>query len=166
MIFLFIQVLLVYLYKCWFIVEFDCFIYDFIIFINLCSYGEYLMKNRDPLKVMIGLHVKEAREAAGLTQAKLAEEIDKSTTFISSLENGTCGANIQTIISICDVLKCSSDYILFEKMHSENDTHLIQYQNLIKDLTPEEMDLVQNVVHATVLSLKQNGSFSKNKKEL
>lgn len=161
----FVQVLLIFMYKYYFVVKCNDFIYDFIILIYLCSYGEYLMKNRDPLKVMIGLHVKEAREAAGLTQAKLAEEIDKSTTFISSLENGTCGANIRTIISICDVLKCSSDFILFEKRHSENSSHLLQYQNLIKDLTPEEMDLIQNVVHAAVLSLKQSGHLANDKKE-
>ena len=122
------------------------------------------MKKRDPLRVMIGSHVKEAREAAGLTQAKLAEEIDKSTTFISSLENGTCGANVQTIIDICNALKCSSDFLLFEKMHSDHYEHLIKYQNMTKDLTPSEINLVHNIVQATVISLKQNENTSKSTK--
>ena len=70
------------------------------------------MKERKEMNVRIGERVKISREAAGLTQEKLAEYIDVSVQYISDLERGVVGSSVKTMIKLCNVLKVSSDYSL------------------------------------------------------
>ncbi len=70
------------------------------------------MDMKKSLNVEIGNRIRISRECAGLTQEELAEEINRSTQFISTIERGVAGASLETIISICDVLSVSSDWLL------------------------------------------------------
>lgn len=60
----------------------------------------------------IGMRIKLAREKAGITQEQLAEEINKSLSFISMLEQGRCGAKINTLKGICLALNVSADFLI------------------------------------------------------
>ncbi len=51
----------------------------------------------------IGLRVKRSREAAGLTQEKLAELIDRSKEAVSNIERGVSLPGLDTIQTICEV---------------------------------------------------------------
>ena len=115
------------------------------------------MVKRDPLNQFIGSRVKTARQNAGLTQSALAERIDKSTTFIGSLETGVNGLSVPTLLKICEVLHVSPDYLLVEHP-SGNDAHLKLYLERIKSLDPSESELVENVTIALIDSLKKNSS--------
>ncbi|KAA0123442.1 XRE family transcriptional regulator [Methylobacterium sp. P1-11] len=57
------------------------------------------------LNKTIGLRVKRAREAAGLTQERLAELIDRSKEAVSNIERGVSLPGLDTIQTICDVTK-------------------------------------------------------------
>lgn len=70
------------------------------------------MESKKMLNIEVGNRIRIARERAGLTQERLAEEIDRSTQFISTIERGIAGPSLETIISICDVLRVSSDWLL------------------------------------------------------
>ena len=56
------------------------------------------------LKQNIGLRVKAARTQKGLTQAQLAEAIDKAFETISNIERGKTAPNFSTLADIADVL--------------------------------------------------------------
>ena len=56
------------------------------------------------LKQNIGLRVKAARQQKGLTQAQLAEAIDKAFETISYIERGKTAPNFSTLHDIANVL--------------------------------------------------------------
>ena len=58
----------------------------------------------DQLKRNIGLRVKAARTQQGLTQAQLAERIDKAFETISNIERGKTAPNFSTLADIAAVL--------------------------------------------------------------
>lgn len=59
----------------------------------------------DQLKLNIGLRVKTIRHQRKLTQAQLAEAIDKTFEAISNLERGKTAPNFSTLADIARVLK-------------------------------------------------------------
>ena len=61
----------------------------------------------------IGKRIQQARKTKRYTQAELAEIIDMSSKNLSSLERGTTGISIPTLMALCKTLETSSDYILF-----------------------------------------------------
>ena len=67
------------------------------------------------LNIAIGIRIKLARENMGWTQGELAEKIDRSTQFISTIERGVAGASLATIINLCEVLNVSSEWLLCGK---------------------------------------------------
>lgn len=70
------------------------------------------MQEKKPLNVAIGRRIQLSRERAGLTQEQLAERISRSTQFISTIERGIAGASLETIISLCETLGVSSEWLL------------------------------------------------------
>jgi transcriptional regulator with XRE-family HTH domain len=59
---------------------------------------------QEQLKRNIGQRVKAARLQKGLTQAQLAEAIDKAFETISNIERGKTAPNFSTLADIADVL--------------------------------------------------------------
>ena len=58
----------------------------------------------EQLKQNIGLRVKTARQQQGMTQAQLAEAIDKAFETISNIERGKTAPNFSTLADIANVL--------------------------------------------------------------
>ena len=61
----------------------------------------------------IGNQIRNAREAAGLTQDRFAELVSLATKNVSDIERGVVGISVGTLIRICETLSVSSDSILF-----------------------------------------------------
>lgn len=55
----------------------------------------------------LGHRIQKLRKLRGMTQAKLAEEISRSTTFVGCLERNKRIPSVQTLIDICFALDCS-----------------------------------------------------------
>ena len=70
------------------------------------------MQGKKPLNIAIGRRIQQSREQAGLTQEELAERIDRSTQFISTIERGLAGPSLETVIHLCEVLGTSTEWIL------------------------------------------------------
>lgn len=70
------------------------------------------MQEKKALNVEIGNRIRISRERAGLTQEQLAEKINRSAQFISTIERGVAGASLDTIITICDTLNTSTEWLL------------------------------------------------------
>lgn len=67
----------------------------------------------DTLKAQIGLRLREKREQAGYTREKLGELCSLSPRFIANIELGDSTFSLDSLMTVCRVLSCSSDYILF-----------------------------------------------------
>ncbi len=62
--------------------------------------------------VAIGERVRIRRKALGITQEKLAEMVDVSTSFIGHIERGTRKLSVETLASICKALGVSADFLM------------------------------------------------------
>jgi transcriptional regulator with XRE-family HTH domain len=60
----------------------------------------------------IGARISERRREVGLTQEKLAEQMDVSVQMVSNLERGNKAIRIDNLMKLCEILDISSDYIL------------------------------------------------------
>ena len=70
------------------------------------------MQEKKPLNIAIGKRIQQSREQAGLTQEELAEQIDRSPQFISTIERGLAGPSLETVLHLCEVLGTSTEWIL------------------------------------------------------
>ena len=57
--------------------------------------------------------MREKREQAGYTREKLGELCSLSPRFIANVELGDSTFSLDSLMTVCRVLSCSSDYLLF-----------------------------------------------------
>lgn len=74
----------------------------------------------------ISRKIKELRIVKGLTQEYLANMADVNTSHISNIENNRVKISLPTLISICNALDTTVDYILCEE-YSDTSSVLDQY---------------------------------------
>ena len=67
------------------------------------------MKN---LNKSIGNRISQLRKVRGITQERLAEEIDITTKHISAVERGTSSLSLEKLITIGKYFDCSLDYLI------------------------------------------------------
>ena len=67
----------------------------------------------DTTKAEIGQRLREKREQAGYTREKLGELCCLSPRFIANVEFGDSTFSLDSLMAVCRVLLCSSDYLLF-----------------------------------------------------
>lgn len=67
----------------------------------------------DAIKAEIGQRLREKREQAGYTREQLGELCSLSPRFIANIEFGDSTFSLDSLMMVCRVLSCSSDYLLF-----------------------------------------------------
>lgn len=67
----------------------------------------------DILKAQIGHRLREKREQAGYTREKMGELCSLSPRFIANIELGDSTFSLDSLMTVCRILSCSSDYLLF-----------------------------------------------------
>lgn len=67
----------------------------------------------DAVKSQIGCRLRKKREGAGYTREKLGELCSLSPRFIANIELGDSTFSLDSLMIVCRVLSCSSDYLLF-----------------------------------------------------
>lgn len=67
----------------------------------------------DAVKLQIGRRLREKREQAGYTRERLGELCSLSPRFIANIEFGDSTFSLDSLMSVCRVLSCNSDYLLF-----------------------------------------------------
>ncbi|WP_244001837.1 helix-turn-helix domain-containing protein [Methylobacterium sp. J-088] len=72
------------------------------------------------MNFVIGLRVRQAREAAGLTQEKLAELVDRTKEAISNIERGVNYPAIDTLQRISNAVGMPMGYLLAESSGSRS----------------------------------------------
>ena len=64
-------------------------------------------------KSKIGQNLRKKRESAGYTREKLGELCNLSPRFIANIELGDSTFSLDSLLTMCRVLSCSSDDLLF-----------------------------------------------------
>lgn len=102
------------------------------------------MAGKKQENIEVGLRVKQAREAAGLTQERLAELLDVTAQFLSGVERGTVGLSVPVLRRLCAVLLVSSDFIL---MGSPVPSEATDISARLSRLPPEHMENITEILN-------------------
>lgn len=65
------------------------------------------------VKLQIGHRLRQKREQAGYTREQLGELCSLSPRFIANIELGDSTFSLDSLMMVCRVLSCSSDFLLF-----------------------------------------------------
>lgn len=79
-------------------------------------------------KKAVGERIRARRKALGISQEDFAERIGRVPKFCADIERGQAGMSIETMLSICSLLKLSPDQLLLgssAQTKPNNDMELI-----------------------------------------
>lgn len=89
----------------------------------------------DELLNIFGRTIKEARQAANLTQEELAEQVGITTRYIMAIENENKQPSMKVLFNLIRTLKIPADMIFFPEIHhaDEKKEHLIHMIHMCDD---------------------------------
>jgi transcriptional regulator with XRE-family HTH domain len=73
------------------------------------------MKTDPELNRQIGKRIQTMRKMKGMTQEQLADIVDISVKHLSAVERGKARFSFENLISACDALDTSADYLILGK---------------------------------------------------
>ncbi len=73
-----------------------------------------LVASSPEFKKHLGRRIYDARKAAGMTQAELAKQLGVSTSWVTNIEQGEYGVDLQTIARIASILDYPIEWFLSE----------------------------------------------------
>ncbi len=94
----------------------------------------------------IGKNIQYYREMKGFTQEQLAECINRSTAFISSLECGYRNPSIETLICLADSLNVSTDALINKNLFDYSDSRMTLLIEKIKELPEKSQIRILNIL--------------------
>lgn len=93
----------------------------------------------------IGTNIKTARTLKNMTQEQLAEQLKKSTNFVSLIERGQTGLSVNTIIDICNILNIEPN-ALFNGLINYNNEQDKLIINSISNLSNDDKDIISTLI--------------------
>ncbi|MBQ9762265.1 MAG: helix-turn-helix transcriptional regulator [Oscillospiraceae bacterium] len=111
------------------------------------------MRIKKQINIEIGERIKQAREAAHLTQEVFAERIEVSPQYVSDLERGVVGGSIPTIKRICMVLGITADYVLFGAKETKS---LSLIEDKIQKLTQLQTRCLINMIDQFIAAVNED----------
>jgi len=94
---------------------------------------------------LIGIRIKNARLAKGLTQEKLAELSNISPQHVSHVENAGTKLSLPCLVAICNALEVTADKLLMDSL-PQTEAHLLgEVSNIFSECTSEELFLMLSV---------------------
>ena len=106
----------------------------------MCFSVDYKSMNKKAVIYIVAQNVKKLRKEKGLTQAQLAEKIDKTVEMISHLENCSAATKLSTLEDIARVFEVNiyklfldEENLLTEDLSEEK----FELLSLIQDKSPE-----------------------------
>ena len=102
--------------------------------------GDYMIDKR------IGKRIKERREALGLTQEELAEKLNLTTNYISTLERGASFPRCEKLITLLNGLETSADSVFCDVLEHSGDYRASVLSEKLSGLPLEEQKRILDMV--------------------
>ena len=90
----------------------------------------------------IGKRIRNIRIKQKMTQRKLADKIDKTSTHVSHIENGTTKLSLIAIVDIANALNTTVDRLLCDNINNSNNEYACELSELISGCSPLEMRFI------------------------
>lgn len=94
----------------------------------------------------LGRRIREERRKLNLTQEKLSETIDVSTTYIGQIERGERCPTLDTLLKLSNALGVSIDYLLHESLDTTSNTLSDLWVQMTRDLSDSDKEMIIEVV--------------------
>lgn len=99
--------------------------------------------------IEMGSRIASRRRHLGINQNTLAEKVDISKNHLSNIERGREKPSFDVLISLCNELRVTPDYLLMGSLHPQGVP-----QNLVDSLSlcsNEDIALLEAIVHHMVI---------------
>ena len=102
----------------------------------------------------LGKRVKAARQAAGLTQEKLAEIVGLSSGHCAHVERGTSKVSLSALVSIANALNTTPDNLLIDSIYNAKPYLKAETHDIFADCDPDEMYVIIRVAEEIKKSIR------------
>ena len=96
--------------------------------------------------LLVGLRIREIREAFQMTRAEFSEKCDISESFLAAVESGKKSITSKTLYKICTALNVSADYFILGKNNDFKTDTALELLNSLDDFSRESAILNQYVI--------------------
>jgi transcriptional regulator with XRE-family HTH domain len=93
-----------------------------------------------------GARIKKARIDKKMTQGKLAEQVDLSNNYISSIECGTAVPSLETFVRICNALDVTADMLLTDSVYRSNEYLKENIARKLENCSKKNMRIVERFI--------------------
>ena len=100
--------------------------------------------------IRLGQRIREERLKLGLTQARVAEDVDISDAYMGQIERGERNLALDTLIRLANRLGASVDYLLKDSVDDSNNNILNQFRQLTENQSIENKQLLIDVVKTII----------------
>ncbi len=115
-----------------------------------------LEPNKD-FNLIVGLRIREIREALQMTRAEFSEKCDISESFLAAVESGKKSITSKTLFKLCTSLNVSADYFILGK---DNDFKTDTALELLNSLDTFSRESAMQILNEYVIAI--NNSKSQN----
>lgn len=98
----------------------------------------------------IGGRIRRQREFLGYTREQFAELLDVTPKFCADIELGVKGMSVQTLCRISQILRLSTDFILFGKENSGGSAPIAQ---LLRSCSPSEQAYAEQMLKTFIMAM-------------
>ena len=104
----------------------------------------------------VGRRIKECRERLGLTQEQVAEQLDVSINYISTIERGTTFPRYERMIRLLNILQTSADAIFCDVLTHSSAYRASILSEQIGELPAKEQKRILDVVELLIQQAKED----------
>ena len=105
--------------------------------------------------VDIGLRIKNERLRQNISQERLAEMAELSTTHTSHIETGNTKVSLPSLMKIANALKVSMDELLCDSIIKEKDVFENDITREAKDCDEQEIRIIADTLKALKATLRK-----------
>ena len=104
----------------------------------------------------LGERIREERQRLHLTQARLAEDVDISDTYMGAIERGERSLTLDTLVRLVNRLGVTVDYLLADSVADADSNILDQFKQIVDGQPMERKQLALQVLR-TIFAYFENG---------
>lgn len=94
----------------------------------------------------VGKRIKTLRESKKMTQDELAEKIELTNNYVSSIECASSKPSIDTLVKICNVFETTPDYVLLDSVYASKEHHMDEIAAKLKNCSSEEIQFISEFI--------------------
>lgn len=102
----------------------------------------------------IGSRIKAERKKQGISQEKLSQKADLTTSHISHIETANTKLSLPALLKIANALHVTADQLLYDNISASIDLYDKEFKDLLDDCTVQEKKILLESVSQMKAVLK------------